>query len=148
MANIAVVAGALLLVAVAAWELVDKHGRSQTTHRTSPPTRPAATTTSRSILPTTIAGKTAPKPPSTLVLRATRGDCWLSVQIQASDKTVYEQTLGEGTSVRFGLKKPLAIRFGAPANVDATIAGHDVGADLLASTTAVVVTANGMTAAG
>jgi len=57
-----------------------------------------------------------------LTLAAARGRCWLSVRIGSSTgATVYERTLEQGQTVRFGLRKPLCIRLGAPGNVDATI---------------------------
>jgi hypothetical protein len=50
--------------------------------------------------------------------------------------------------LRFGLRQPLLIRFGAPSNVTAAIGGRDVGNMLPASTTDVVATAGGFRAAG
>ena len=77
--------------------------------------------------------------PPTLVLAAARGDCWLSVRVGSGDgKLVYEQTLAQGRRVVFGLKRPLWIRLGAPANLVASVAGKRVAlptatADVVAS---------------
>jgi len=52
-----------------------------------------------------------------LVLTGVRGSCWLWVRIgSTSGPTVYEQTLQAGQTVRFGLRRPLWIRLGAPWN--------------------------------
>lgn len=144
-ANAAVVTGALLLVAVAGWELANRPGGGG--NRAVPP--PAATeqTTTHRPPPTRAAELPPPKRPATLVIAATRGDCWLSVRIQASGKTVVEKTLAQGATLRFGLKQPLLIRLGAPSNVTATIGGHDVSSRLPRSATDVVATARGLHAA-
>jgi hypothetical protein len=65
-----------------------------------------------------------------LALSAARGSCWLSVRIGSrAGRVVYEQMLQQGQTVRFGLRKALWIRFGAPWNLDATIgARHVTGA--------------------
>ena len=84
-----------------------------------------------------------PRRPATLVLRAARGDCWLSVRVGSQDgKLVYEQTLAHGRRVVFGVKRPLWIRLGAPANLVASVAGKPV--QLPALTADVVVTAAGV----
>jgi cytoskeleton protein RodZ len=145
LANVALVAGVLLAVGVAAWALANRNGGS--TPRAAPPpsitTRPRPTTTPRTT--TTVE---PPTRPATLVLTAAHGACWLSVQIQSSGTTVYEQTLAEGGSVRFGLKQPLLIRFGAPSNMTAAIGGHDVSGTLPTSAIDVVATADGLRSAG
>ena len=60
----------------------------------------------------------------------------------SSGTTVYEQTLQQGESVRFGLGRKLWVRIGAPWNVDASIAGHPV--TLPSQTGDVVATAAGL----
>lgn len=139
--NATVIAGAVLLVAVAAWELASGGGGG---NRAAPPPVTAPRTTTTRPQPTTTAGHVTKKRPATLVIAATRGDCWLSVTIQATGKTVYERTLAEGATLRFGLKRPLAIRFGAPSNVTASIGGRDVSSELPSSTAEIVATGRGL----
>ena len=144
--NAALVVGVLIAVGVAAWALVGDHGRTEP--RAAPPP-----TTTRTHAPTTTvrATTTAPAPPKpapSLVLTAALGPCWIEVQIQSSGKTVYEQTLAQGGSLRFGLRQPLLIRFGAPSNVTARIGGRDVSGTLPTSATDVVASAQGFRSAG
>lgn len=69
----------------------------------------------------------APVHASALVIRATRGDCWLQIRRDgATGPVVYEGTLLHGTSVRFA-SPSLWVRFGAPWNVDAARGGKAVG---------------------
>jgi hypothetical protein len=57
--------------------------------------------------------------PAALVIRATRGDCWLQVRKGGpAGAVVYEGTLQLGSSMRF-TAPGLWVRFGAPWNVDA-----------------------------
>lgn len=89
------------------------------------------------------------RPAGPIVVTAARGSCWLSVHAgSANGATVYEQTLQQGGSVRFGLRTRLYIRFGAPWNVDVTIAGRSVTGQLPSKTGDVVATAAGLKAAG
>jgi cytoskeleton protein RodZ len=58
--------------------------------------------------------------PAALVIRATRGDCWLQVRRGgATGAVVYEGTVHLGSIVRFAAAG-LWVRFGAPAHVEAT----------------------------
>jgi hypothetical protein len=58
-----------------------------------------------------------------LVVRATRGDCWLLVRRgDANGSVVYQGTLRQGTSMKF-TEPSLWLRFGAPWNVDAARGG-------------------------
>jgi cytoskeleton protein RodZ len=84
-----------------------------------------------------------PKRASTLTLVASRGDCWLSVRAGSQEgRTLFESTLAAGKRLRFGLRRPLWIRLGAPWNLDATVRGARVS---LPSVTAdVLVTASGV----
>jgi cytoskeletal protein RodZ len=140
--NATVLLGALLLIAVAAWELASVGGGGGNRATPPPVTRPQTTTAPAQ--PTTTAGQVERARPASLAITATDGDCWLSVRIEATGKTVLERTIAQGATVRFGLKQPLLIRFGAPSNVTAAIGGTDVSADLPASTSDVVATATGL----
>lgn len=91
---------------------------------------------------------TRPRPLAALTLTSSRGSCWLQVQIgSATGKTVYEQTLQQGQVVRFGLRRALFIRLGAPWNLDASIGGRPVTAALPAQTGNVRAAASGITPA-
>lgn len=66
----------------------------------------------------------APAGPATLVVRATRGDCWVSVRVgSATGPVVYEHVLAQGGHLRFGLGKKLWVRLGAPWNADVAVRG-------------------------
>jgi transcriptional regulator with XRE-family HTH domain len=64
--------------------------------------------------------------PAVLVLRATRGDCWLLVRRGDSNGAVlYEGTLRRGSTVRFAAPR-VWVRLGAPGMVDASRGGKAV----------------------
>ena len=115
---VAAVAAIGVVVGVAAW------GASSHNTKTLAPTEP--TPAAASIQPqtqTTITFEKAPVAPpahpAALVIRATRGDCWLQIRHGGPNGTlVYEGTLRLGTSMRFA-ESSLWVRFGAPWNVDA-----------------------------
>jgi cytoskeleton protein RodZ len=128
LASVAGLGGILALLAVvgiAVWSLAGSNsqhtrtgGRSPLRHATSPlpPARrkkaPAAPVARAAVV---------------LVLRATHGACWLSVRIGSSGgHAIFTGTLQPGRAVRFGLRKPLWIRFGAPQNLEATLDGRAV----------------------
>jgi cytoskeleton protein RodZ len=91
---------------------------------------------------------TAPRAPSSLVLVAARGPCWLLARIGSGTGPVIEEhTLQQGQVARFGLKRPLWIRLGAPWNVNASMGNRSVTASLPAVIGNVLVTANGVRAA-
>jgi len=102
-------------------------------HRAAaPPVRPAAP------LP-------PPKPPPALTLAAARGDCWLAVRMGSSTgRVVYEGVLRIGQMARFGLRKPLWVRLGAPWNLDATIGRRSVTSALPDRTGDTEATAGGI----
>lgn len=80
-----------------------------------------------------------------LTLRATRGDCWLEVQLgSASGRVLFERTLLTGELVRFGLRRALWIRIGAPWNLEASIGRRSVSAALPRQTATVVARAGGL----
>ena len=69
------------------------------------------------------AGSRAPSAPS-LVLTASRGDCWVEVKSGSSTgKTLYAGTLASGSSLRFNRPK-IWLRLGAASNVDIEINGR------------------------
>lgn len=141
--NAALVAGVLLAAGVAGWALTHDHGGK------APRAAPPPTTTRRTTpAPPTTTAPAPPKPAPALVLTAARGACWIQVQIQSSGKTVYEQTLAQGGSLRFGLKQPLLIRFGAPSNLTAAIGGRDVSSTLPTAAADVVATVSGLRSGG
>jgi hypothetical protein len=92
------------------------------------------------------------KPATTVVhrrpsfsLTAARGTCWLSVHLgSSSGSTVYEGTLQQGQTVRFGLREPLWVRVGAPWNVDVAIGSRGVNGSLPPQTGNVLVTTGGL----
>ena len=127
---------------MAAWEL----GTSGHPTSKAPPathTVPAAAAPHRV---TTVEHPSAPPAPAhpALTLTAARGNCWLSVTAVASGKTLYQGTLILGQKVRFGLRRPLAIRVGAPWNLDADIGGRAVTSSLPTITANVLATAKGL----
>ncbi len=62
--------------------------------------------------------------PATLVIHASTGDCWLLVRRGGPNgKILYEATLTQGGTLRFGPVR-LWIRFGAPRHVVATRGGR------------------------
>lgn len=71
----------------------------------------------------------APSGPATLVVRASRGNCWVAVRVgSASGPVLYERVLGQGGTLRFGLQQKLWVRLGAPWNADVTLRGKALGA--------------------
>src|SRR6266545_3276153 len=141
--------GALAAVAVLAGVAVWQLGRSAGTG-TVRPTRPRATQTrtqprTHAHHPVTTAKPLPGRPPPLLALTAARGSCWLSVRIGSSvGPTAYEQTLQQGQTARFGLRKPLWLRLGAPWNLDATIGRRPVTTALPARTGDMLATAGGL----
>jgi cytoskeletal protein RodZ len=118
---------ALAAVVVGAFAVVAWAGTSSHSNRT-PPVANAAPVVSQ---PATTTAKTtiARSPRSTaLVVRATRGNCWLQVRADgASDgRVLFEGTLAQGQTKRFDEPK-LWIRFGAPGAVDVSRGGTAVG---------------------
>jgi len=64
--------------------------------------------------------------PAVLVVRATRGDCWLLVRRgDSAGPVLYEGTLRRGSTVRFAARR-VWVRLGAPGMVDASRGGKPV----------------------
>lgn len=142
----AAVVGAAVLVGLAVWQL----GGSGGAHSTKPTPAPNTQTPTQPPTPPAHHPATTSTPPTSrplplLVLTAARGSCWLSVRIGSSaGPTVYEQTLQQGQTARFGLRKELWIRLGAPWNLTATIGGHPVASELPHRLGDVLATAAGL----
>ena len=86
------------------------------------------TTTAQSGATTTDTESAGPARPhkARLVLKATRGDCWLVVRSHsASGPLLFEGTLIQGRTMRFA-KKRLWIQLGAPSMLDAKLNGRRV----------------------
>jgi cytoskeleton protein RodZ len=97
----------------------------------------------RAVRPATPRTSAAPKPAViTVVLRATRGPCWLSIRRGSErGRQLFQGTLEPGQSRRIA-QGPLWIRIGAPWNLEATLTGDRLS---LPQTVAdVVVTAAGI----
>jgi transcriptional regulator with XRE-family HTH domain len=132
-------AGALL-----AWQLSSSSPRPARSRAASAAAAGApAPATPRTTRPATRRASRPTKPAAAaLVLRATRGPCWLSVRQRSEQgRHLFEGTLEPGESHRFGGGQ-LWIRIGAPWNLEASRAGRRLS---LPQTVAnVVVTTNGI----
>jgi hypothetical protein len=127
------------------------NGGERAVHVTAPAeaeAAPAATTTATEELVARDASPPATtKPPpartATLVLRAARGDCWLSVRAGSPDGNVlYEGVLVSGKSVSVRGER-LWVRLGAASNLDLTLNGKRL-TSLAAGTFDVVATPRGI----
>jgi len=139
-------AAAVTLAGVAVWQF----GGSGSTGAVTAP-RPATKTPApthgqtHAHHPAATAQRSPGRPRPSLILTATHGNCWLSVRIGSSaGRTVYVQTLQQGQTVRFGLRKLLWIRLGAPWNIAATISGRPVTAALPSRTGDILATSSGL----
>lgn len=118
----------VLLVAaagsLAAWQLAGHHDRGAA--RESSPaafSSPAATTAPRAT-PAVTTAPAAPAAHTRLTLTAARGDCWVGVRVaSATGRTLYWRTLLQGQTIHFSLGRPLWVRVGRGANLDATVDG-------------------------
>jgi transcriptional regulator with XRE-family HTH domain len=144
--RLAALAG-VALVALAAWLLGSSGGSNPSRRAAAPPAHhstPAVAAAPPARPAATLQHPAAPSAPS-LTLVASRGPCWLLVQIgSAAGRTVYMQTLQAGRAVSFGLRKPLWIRVGAPWNLDVTIGRRSVTSALPAQTGDVIATVRGL----
>ncbi len=139
---IGIAALVVAVVGIAVWQLGGTGGSPSTAPASGPP---PTTTAPR----TTHPGRTLRSPPSTsptaLTLTAARGNCWLSVRIgSAAGRVVYQQTLRQGQAVRFGLRKLLWIRLGAPWNVDAALGRRQTTSALPGRTGDILAAATGL----
>jgi uncharacterized iron-regulated membrane protein len=61
---------------------------------------------------------------TTMILAATRGDCWVEVRAgSATGRALYSGTLASGSTLKFNRPK-LWLRLGAASNVDIMVNGH------------------------
>lgn len=128
---------ALVLVGGGIWRLSATSG-SGTPRSVTPPAASAAS--SASGRPARLPLARGPGP--VLVLTAVRGPCWILVQVgSAARRTLMSGTLQQGESARFGLRRDLYIRFGAPWNLDARIGTHGITDELPAASGAEAVAA-------
>jgi Helix-turn-helix domain/RodZ C-terminal domain len=142
------IAAIVLLVALAgallAWQLSGSSPRpSSSGAASSAAARAPAPAGPRPLRPGTRRASGSVNPPAApLVLRATRGPCWLSVRERsAHGRGLFEGTLEPGEARRFP-DGPLWIRIGAPWNLEASRAGRRL---VLPQTVAnVLVTATGI----
>lgn len=140
----AVAAAAAVLVGVAVWQLGGSGGTG-TVRSTPPRATQTRTQPGTHVHHPAATAKPSSEPPPVLALSAARGSCWLLVRIGSSaGATVYEQTLLQGQTARFGLRTPLWIRLGAPWNLDATIGRRPVTAALPSRTGDMLATAAGL----
>src|SRR3954451_2773067 len=113
--------------------------------RTAPPAQPKPAQRKparRARVPTARASTTAATAPK-LVLAAARGSCWLEVRVGSrTGAALYSGLLQQGGRLRFA-KPRLWIRFGAAANVDASLNGKPI-TSLPEGTVEVLVTAGGV----
>jgi transcriptional regulator with XRE-family HTH domain len=128
-------AAAVVVFGVAVWRL----GTGGTAKVAAPPSAPAVPVKRAAAGPAAparsppraavVTHKAAAPRPLTLV--ASRGSCWLLVRLgSSSGAVVYQHTLEPGQRVRFGLKRSLWIRTGAPWNLDAAIGRRNVTSEL------------------
>lgn len=139
-----ILALALVVAGIAVWQL----SRSGSPTVQSPPAiavtppgtnAPAAAASARTV-------HLRPKAAAALELTAVHGPSWLLARLGSSlGPVLAEQTLQPGQTARFGLKKRLWIRLGAPWNLAAAIGGRSMSAALPALTGNVLVTARGIT---
>jgi len=113
---------AVVAAGVAAWQL-GSGGGAPVRVRSTPPAR----TTKTHARATPPPAHTAAPAPVFAVFSAPRGRCWLLVRSgSATGPLLYEQVLAQGSSMRLPVGAGLWVRFGAPWNVDLTVAGHAV----------------------
>jgi hypothetical protein len=139
-----ILALALIVAGIAVWQL----SRSGSPTVQSPPAisvtpprtnAPAAPASARTV-------HLRPKPIGVLELTAVHGPSWLLARLGSSlGPVLAEQTLQPGQTARFGLKKPVWIRLGAPWNLVAAIGGRSISAALPSRTGNVLVTPRGIT---
>jgi cytoskeletal protein RodZ len=146
----AVVVAALLFAAIAVWRLGTGGGSGGTPSPPPPAQTVAAAPSAAHHRPPAHVRPAAVQPDAShtrpaLTLQATRGDCWLAVRKGSpSGPVVYQGVLRAGQTARFGLRKTLWLRLGAPWNLDASIGRRSVTSDLPDRTGNAQATAHGI----
>ena len=105
--------------------------------RTTPAPASTATSTTTTTTTTTETDTTTTTPLATVIVTATRGDCWISARVGSETGRVLEERLlaqGESVTLR-GARVWMSI--GAAANVDVTVNGED--REIQSGTVAVVL---------
>jgi len=93
----------------------------------APQTEPATTAVTRRVRQTTPAQATNTVSPSlaTVVVTASRGDCWISARLGSeTGRVLEERLLAQGESVTLRAER-VWMSVGAAANVDVTVNGED-----------------------
>ncbi|HEX5450721.1 MAG TPA: helix-turn-helix domain-containing protein [Gaiellaceae bacterium] len=120
---------ALGTVALVVWAATSSHSKKSPPTKASPPPRAVAPQPSPESPPpgAQVTTTTTQQASATLIVRATRGRCWLIVRADgsANGDVLYEGTLDAGESKTFS-EPNLWIRFGAPSAVDVTRGGKSV----------------------
>ena len=130
----------LAAAGVVVWQLGSS--RPTTVRSAAPPVNAASPISSSPPVPKVRRAPTVKHP--SLVLAAARGPCWVLVRLgSATGKVVEERTLQQGQTVRFGLRRPLWIRLGAPWNADVSIGGRVFNASLPTTPVNMLVSARG-----
>ena len=120
-AAVVLVAGALALVALLiAGQLGSGKGTPALPAASPPPVRPVVASSAR----TRPLRSRHTERRSRVVLRASRGDCWIAVRLGSEGgPLLYENLLQPGEAVSF-VRLPLWVRVGAPGNLVLTLAGR------------------------
>ena len=107
-------------------EPADEPATTVVTKRVQRTTPPPASTSETTTTPTTEpAENTTPPALATVVVTASRGDCWISARLGSENGRVLdERLLARGESVTLHGEK-VWISIGAAANVDVTVNGQD-----------------------
>jgi Helix-turn-helix domain len=137
------------LAALAVWQLGSSPSHTdvvrqppRSVHREASPRLHRAVTTPTSV-PTRPPASATPSP---LTLSAVHGNSWLLVRIASSSgRIVFDHTLRQGDTARFGLRQRLFISLGAPWNLDARIGRRSVTATLPNTTASMIATRKGLT---
>jgi cytoskeletal protein RodZ len=115
-------------IALVVWAATSSHSKKSPPVQASPPARTIAPQPALSNPPPAVTTTTTTQPVSaTLIVRATRGRCWLIVRAggSANGNVIYEGTLASGETKMFS-EPNLWIRLGAPSAVDVTRGGKSV----------------------
>jgi hypothetical protein len=124
----ALVVGIVVFGGVAVWQLGFTNANRTEIPPASAAAAPVVHASSRTPTRTPSRAKPAVVRPATVVVSASRGDCWLLVRRgSASGEVVYQGTIRGGAVLRFGLQEKLWLRLGAPWNTDVTVRGKPLG---------------------